>query len=147
MPFTKSLKGSQQEAFTKDSELVQKAKEDYFKTNFPHFNHEILHDLSGVFQDRIAYANLLGSQIYEIHEVRMGLEDLQYANNALKTLPKGLWFFQPVPHMESPKVMGLTGVQNAECPLVLCWGDLLPLVQEGGAEWRDNSWSPADNTL
>ena len=62
MPFTKSLKGSQQEAFAKDSDLVWQDREDYFKTNHPHFNHKTLHDL-------IAYANLLCSQIYKIQEV------------------------------------------------------------------------------
>ena len=60
----------------------------------------------------IAYADLLGSQIYEIQEVWMGQEDLQYANSALKTLPKGLWFFRPASPKEFPKVMGLTGVHN-----------------------------------
>ena len=85
------------------------AREDYFKTNHPHFNCKTLHDLLGVFQDMIAYADLLGAKIYEIQEVWMGQEDLPYANNALKTLPKGLHFFFPVPPMESPKVMGLTG--------------------------------------
>ena len=73
----------------------------------------------------IAYADLLGSQIYEIQEVWMGWEDLQYANDALKTLPKGLQFFHPVLPMELPKVMGLPGVHN---PDALCWGDLSPLV-------------------
>ena len=47
----------------------------------------------------------------------MGCENLQYANDALKTLPKGLQFFHPVSPKESPKVMGLTGVHN---PDALC---------------------------
>ena len=100
MPLTKSLKGSQQEAFAKDSDLMQQAREDYFKTNHPHFNCETLHDLSGVFQDMITCANLLGSQIYKIQEVWMGQEDLQYATDALKTSPKGLQFFCLVSHKE-----------------------------------------------
>ena len=92
MPFTKSLKGSQQEAFAKDSNLVWQAREDYFKTNCPHFNCKTLCDLSGVFWDMIGYADLLGFQIDEIQEVWMGPEDLWYADNALKTLPKDLHF-------------------------------------------------------
>ena len=114
MPFTISLKGSQQEGFAKDSDLVWQAREDYFKTNCPHFNFETLHDLSDVFQDMIAYGDLLGSQIYEILEVWMGQEDLQYADDALKTLPKCLQFFQPVSPKESLKVMRLTGVHNLD---------------------------------
>ena len=65
----------------------------------------------------ITYANLLGSQVYEIQEVWMGWEDLWYVNNVLKTLPKGLQFFHPVPPMELPKVMDLTRFHN---PDALC---------------------------
>ena len=114
MPFKKSLTGSWWEAFAKDSDLVWQAREDYFKTNCPHFGHKTLHDLCGVFQDMIAYADLLGSQIYEIQEVWTGWEDLWYANNALKTLPMSLQFFCPIPPSESSKVMGLTGIHNLE---------------------------------
>ena len=94
--FSKSLKGSWQEAFAKDSYLMQQAREDYFKTNCPHFACKTLCNLLGAFQDMIAYTELLGPQIYEIQEVWTGWEDLQYANDALKTLPKGLQFFHPV---------------------------------------------------
>ena len=37
-PLQKSLKVSWQEAFTKESDLVQHAREDYFKTNCPCFD-------------------------------------------------------------------------------------------------------------
>ena len=65
----------------------------------------------------ITSANLLGSQIYEIQGVWTGWEELQYANNALKTSPKGPWFFHPISPLELPKVMGLTGIHN---PDALC---------------------------
>ena len=65
MLLMKSLKVSQWEAFTKDSDQVWQAREYYFKTNCPHFNHKTLHNLSGVFQDLITYTNLLGSQILQ----------------------------------------------------------------------------------
>ena len=54
MPLRKSLKGSQQEAFTKDSNLMQQAREDYFKTNHPCFDHETSCNLSDVFWDMIS---------------------------------------------------------------------------------------------
>ena len=60
---------------------------------------------------------LLGSTIYEIKEVWTGLDELQQANYALKTLPKGLKFLRVVPPSESPKVMGLTGIHD---PNALC---------------------------
>ena len=49
MPFKKSLKGSQREAFQKDSDLVWQAREDYFRTNHPHFDCKTSHDLSSLF--------------------------------------------------------------------------------------------------
>ena len=36
--FMMSLKGDRQEAFTKDTHLMQWAREDYFKAHHPHFN-------------------------------------------------------------------------------------------------------------
>ena len=65
MLLKKSLKGSWQEAFAKDSNLAWQAREDYFKTNHPHFNWETLQDLSDVFWDVISHVNLLDSQIYK----------------------------------------------------------------------------------
>ena len=62
----KALMGSQQEAFTRDLDLVWKVREDYFKTNCPHFNCKNSHDLTDIFWDTIASAGLLGSQIYMI---------------------------------------------------------------------------------
>ena len=38
----------------------------------------------------IICASLLDSEIYEIQEIWTGPEDLQYTNDALKSLPKGL---------------------------------------------------------
>ena len=106
MPLNKSLKGGQQEAFAKDSDLVQQARQDYFRTNHPCFNHETSCDLSGLFQEMITFADLLGSEIYKIQEAWTGQKNLQYANDALKTSQKGLQFFHPVSPSELPMVMG-----------------------------------------
>ena len=90
MPLHKMLTGSQWEAFARDSNLVQKVREDHYKTNHPHFNCETSPDLMNVFWDKIASAGLLGFQIYEIQEVWEGQSELQYANDVLRALPKGL---------------------------------------------------------
>ena len=103
MPIHKASTGSWQEAFARDSDLVWKAREDYFKTNCPHFHHETSYYMMDVFQDMITSASLLGSQIYEIQEVWGGQSELQYANDALKTLPKGLQFFCPYHPQNCPK--------------------------------------------
>ena len=56
--------------------------------------------------------SLLSSEIYKIRENWTGQQQLQYANHALRTLPKCLKFFHPVSPLESPKVMGLTGIHH-----------------------------------
>ena len=62
----------------------------------------------------IESSGLLGSKIYEIQETWTGQHKLEYANYALKTLPKGLKFFHPVSPSESPKVMGLTNIHHPD---------------------------------
>ena len=114
MPINKSLKGDWQEAFAKDSDLVQWAREDYFKINYPHFDCETSFDLSGLFWEMILSVSLLDSKIYKIQEAWTRQEDLQYANDVLKTSPKGLQFFHPISPTESPKVMGLEGIHHLD---------------------------------
>ena len=114
MSLKKLLKRGWQEAFTRDSSLVQQAREAYFRMNWPEFDHKSSHDLAGLFWQMIASISLLDSKIYEIQEVWTGQEDLQYANDALKLLTKGLQLFCPVSSSESPKVMGLKGVHHPD---------------------------------
>ena len=100
MPLKKLLKGGWQEAFTKDSDLVQQAREAYFRTSHPDFNCKVPCDLAGLFQEVIISGGLLDSEIYEIQEIWTRQEDLQYANDGLKSLLKGLWFFHPMSPLE-----------------------------------------------
>ena len=60
----------------------------------------------------IETAGLLSSTIYEIQEAWTGWDELQHPNYALRTLPKGLKFFQAVSPSESPKAMRLTGIHH-----------------------------------
>ena len=112
MLFYKALSRSCQEAFSRDSRLVQKVREDYYQENHPHFNSETSCNMVDVFWSIIESVGLLHSEIYEIQETWTGQCKLQYANYALKTLPKGLKFFHPVSPSESLKVMGLTGIHH-----------------------------------
>ena len=57
-----SQKGGWQEAFAKDSDLVQQARETYFRMNWPEFDHKSLHALAGLFWEMIASIGLLDSQ-------------------------------------------------------------------------------------
>ena len=82
----------------------------------------------------IESTGLLGSKIYEIQETWMGWHELEYANYALKTLPKGLKFFCPMSPSESLKIMGLTKYPPSRCTLPFQWGNPLSMVQEGRAK-------------
>ena len=82
-----------------------------------HFNSETSCNLTDIFLNMIESASLLGSKLYEIQETWTGQHELEYANYALKTLPKVLKFFHPVFPSESPKVMGFTSIHH---PNALC---------------------------
>ena len=117
MPLHNTPSRSCQEAFRRDSRLVQKAREDYFWGNQPHFNSKNSCYLMVVFHNMIESMGLLGSEIFEIQETWIGWCELEYTNCTLKTLPKGLKFFHLVSHSESLKVMGLTNIHH---PDALC---------------------------
>ena len=68
-----------------------------------------MHDLSEVFRHMAKSTKLLGLAIYEIQEVWKGSEDLQQANYALRSLPKGLRFLKVVPPLRVPKGYGIGG--------------------------------------
>ena len=61
---------------------------------------------SDIFQDMIASAGLLGSKSMRSRRSGEGRGELGYANNKLKTLPKGLQFFHPYHPQNHPKSWG-----------------------------------------
>ena len=84
-------------------------REEYFKKHCPNFNNENSHDLSDVFQCMIKTTGLLGSAIYEIKEAWTGWDELWEANYVLRTLLKGLKFFQSGIPIGVPKGNGFDG--------------------------------------
>ena len=90
---------------------------------------------------------LLGLAIYEIKEVWKEPDELQQANYALRSLLKGLKFLRAVPPIKVPKGYRTSGHTWPGCPMPLQWHDPLPLVQEGGPEWRDNCQPLLDSAL
>ena len=116
-PLHKALMRSHQEAFGRDSSLVRKMREEYFRNHCPNINNENSHNLMAIFQQMVETAGLLGSAIYEIKEAWSGQDELQQANYTLRTLPKGLTFFRVVSPSDSPKVMVLMGIHH---PNTLC---------------------------
>ena len=93
---------------------MRETREEYFKRHSPNFTTEKSHDLSDVFWCMAETAKLLGLAIYEIREVWKGLDELQQANYALRTLLKGLKFLRAVPPLESPKFIGLMGIHDLD---------------------------------
>ena len=112
LPLHKVLSRRCHEAFSRDSKLVQKAREEYYSENHPHFNNETLCNMMDFFWSMVESTGLLSSKIHEIKGNWTGQSELQYANHALKTLPKELKFFHLVSPSESPKVMGLTSIHH-----------------------------------
>ena len=62
----------------------------------------------------IKTAGLLGSAIYEIKVACTGWDELQQANNMLRTLLKALKILRAVSSSKSPKVMGLMGIHHLD---------------------------------
>ena len=112
-PLLKVLSRSCQETFSRDSKLVWKAREEYFWENHPCFNNETSCDMMDTFQNMVKSTGLLSSEVHKVKGNWTGQHELQYANHALRTLPKGLKFFHLVSPSES-KVMGLTGIHYPE---------------------------------
>ena len=113
-PWNKVFKQSCSEAFRLDTNLVKEARKEYFKRHSYNFTVEGTHDLSEVFRWMAKSTDLLGPVIHKIQAVWMGPDELQQANYALRSLPKGLKFLHAVPPSESPKVMGLVGIHDSD---------------------------------
>ena len=93
---------------------MRKTREEYFRRHCPNFCTENTCALSDIFQHVIVATELLGSSIYKIKEAWTGPDELQQANYALRSLPKGLKFLRAVSPLESPKAMGSTGIHDLD---------------------------------
>ena len=113
-PWNKVLKQNHSEVFIQDTNLVKEARKEYFKRHSYNFTAEGTCGLLEVFMWMAKSANLLGTAIHEIQAVWMGPDELQQANYALRSLPKGLKFLCVVPLSESSKVMGLVGIHDLD---------------------------------
>ena len=131
----KALTRSHQEAFSWDSHLVGKMREEYFRSHCPNFNNENSYDFTDIFRCMMETAGLLGSVTYEIKEAWTGQDKLWQANYMLRTLPKGLKFFRVVSPSKSPKVMGLMGIHDLDA--LCCFNGLThcPWCGKEGASW------------
>ena len=93
MPLHKALTGGPQAAFTRDSDLVQKAREEHYKANHPHFDHKNFTQPNEHFLGHDHICHLLGSKIHQIQEFWEGQSELRYANKLFKRLAKGTGIF------------------------------------------------------
>ena len=112
-----TLKPNCAEVFSQDSDMVRKARGEYFAKHSCDFTSDGTHNLSRMFKHLATRADLLGTSVFEIHSPWTGPEELKQANYTLLSLPKGLKFLQVVPPSESPKVMRLMGIHD---PDALC---------------------------
>ena len=94
--------------------MVKEARKEFFSKHSYNIITEGTHNLSEVFRHMATSTKLLGISIYEIQASLTGPDELRQANYALRSLPKGLKFLHVVPPSESPKVMGLVGIDDLD---------------------------------
>ena len=110
MPAQWSLKRkSLRSLLLKESKHVRVARQDYYKTHQPNYEHEGSYNLSSTFRDMATSANLMGS---EIHEVWISQKDLRVTHHVAKTSPKDICLFRVMMPSELPKIMGLRGIHS-----------------------------------
>ena len=109
-----SLKPSHADAFSHDSNLIKEARSCYFATHPWDWTYGNTDNLCNIFKELAEGANLLGKSIHELQLSWEGPEELKHANYSLHSLPKGLRFLRAVPALESPKIMGLKGIHDAD---------------------------------
>ena len=109
-----SLKSSHTDAFSHDSDLKKEARSRYFSTHPWDWTDGNMDDLSDIFRELAKGADLLGKSTHELQLSWEGPEELKHAKYSLPSLPKGLKFLRVVPALESPKIMGLKGIHDAD---------------------------------
>ena len=109
-----SLKPSCTDAFSHDSDLMKEARSHYFATHPWDWTDGNTDNLSNIFRELAEGADLLGKSIHELQLSWEGPEELKHANYSLHSLPKGLKFLRAVPTLESPNIMGLKGIHDAD---------------------------------
>ena len=109
-----SMRSKCVDAFSRDSDLMKEARAHYFATCPWDWTCGNTEDLSNRFKGLAQEAGLLGEPIFEIQWLWKGPEHLKQANYIFQTQPKGLKFLRVVSTRESPKAMGLEGIQDPE---------------------------------
>ena len=102
------------DTFSWDSDCIKEARAHYFTTHSWDWARGNTEDLSDVFKELAQMAGLLVESIFELQRSWKGLEHLQQANYIFQSQPKGIRFLRVVSAKESPKEMGLKGIQDPE---------------------------------
>ena len=79
-PCFKTLKPNCTEVFSRDSDMVNEARREYFSKHSYDFTLDGNCDLSGMFKHLATSAGLLGTSIYETQSPWTGPEELKQAN-------------------------------------------------------------------
>ena len=146
MPLKKSLKGGQWEAFAKDSDLVQQATEDYFRTNHPHFDWDLMWSLWSILgHDCICQPPMLWHLWNPRGLDRVG--GLAICQWCIEDFTKGPAVLPTHITLRIAQGHGPERHSSPGCPSSLCQANLLPLVRQGGPEWRNCGQPLEDNTL
>ena len=113
-PLAEHLRGTHQEAFCKDSDLVRHKRQTYFRACMLVFHKEVIHNLADIFGEMAEMAGLIGTEIHPVQDQWQGKKELCMTNYAAKGFTKNLCYFWVVSTIESPKIMGLKGKHSTE---------------------------------
>ena len=113
-PLVEHLRGTHWEAFCKDSDLVQHIRWTYFRAHLLVFHKEVTHNLANIFGEMAKMAGLMGTEIHPVQDQWQEKKELHVANHMAKGSAKILHWFQVVLPIESPKIIGLKGINSPE---------------------------------
>ena len=132
-----TLKPNHAEEFSWDSNMVRKARREYFSKHSFDFTSDGTCNLSGMFKCLAIRAGLLGTSIIETQSPWTGPEKLKQVNFILLSTPKGLKFLWAVPHQNLLRSWGLC-VSMTQMPstTLVVW----PIVPGVGRRVKKKGW-------
>ena len=90
-PAGKALKEAQEEAFSKQLDVVKVARWAYLKAHRTIFKQERLYDLSSMFWQMANSTNLMGTKTHEVQEAWTSQKELRATNQAARASPKDIY--------------------------------------------------------
>ena len=124
----KALSRSHQEAFSRDSKLVQRVREDYYQENHPCLDCKISCNMGDIIWSMIKSTALLSSKIYKIKETWTGQSGTAICQLCSKNPAERADVLLPSVPIRVPKGHGPNCCPPSRCTLSFQWGNPLSVV-------------------